>query len=269
MSGLGLPPDSPLREHLQFEVETLHKQPAASLSPLQKELMREEKLIQLVQSGKLEAAQAQSEDIPQPLQDLTQSQGTHLVIQQLTLQLDDESAEQLKRERLEASLKNGNAPDLELINIARHEILGGDPKKGLATLNNVQVNEFSDIALAHELAIVRQLGHASEALFLNPAAAKGDCNQDSGLLYSNISLYFSPEHQQLIEPLWNTPDLPQAWRAQLALSTLYRNAGACEILISLHLKQIIHSALQFSVHSEKDGQDLVFLLRAIRRYGAL
>ncbi|MEE2731475.1 MAG: hypothetical protein VYA55_11690 [Pseudomonadota bacterium] len=269
LDALGLPTDSLLHEHYRFEAETLYNQPAAKLSPLQKELMREEKLIQLVQSGKLDAAQAQSEDIGHPLQDLMVPQGAHLIVQKLTLNLDDESAEQLKRERLEASMHQGNAPDLELIEIARHEILGGDPKKGLTTLNNVQVNEFSDIALANELAIVRQLGHASEALFLNPAAAKGNCDQDSDLLYSSVNRFFSPEHQQLIEPLWNTPHLPQAWRAQLALSTLYRNAGACDLLISLHINQVIHSALQFGAHSEQDGQDLIFLLRAIRRYSAL
>ena len=262
----GVEISSQTKAEWQFEQEWQKHQSTADPSELEQRLRTEERILLHIQEGRIDDAYDLSKKSPYPFHDLLEAQGKDLVIQKLTLSLNDTRAEQVKRERLESSWDSGSPPNAELLNIARNEILGGDPEKGLATLYNLQIDEFSDIELLNEQAIVQQLGELAHIIFLNPAAAKKSCEQDSQQALENIDQFFSSRHLQLTESLWNTPNIQQAWKAQIALALLYRNAGTCDLLISLHTHQLINSALQFQAKNEQDLITLVYLIRSIRRY---
>ncbi|RLU02701.1 MAG: hypothetical protein D9N11_07885 [Ketobacter sp.] len=262
--GLNLHPTT--IQHWQFEHSSLSKKPVTFDNDLQKQLLDEESFIQLIRQGKTATAYTKSNTMPLPFHDLLHAQAAHLIVQQLTLSLKDAEAEQLKRALLEASWQQGETPNRELIEIARHEILGGNPKKGLATLSNTEINEFSDIDLLNELTNVEQLGRAAETLFLDPTAAKKRCDQDTGNALGSLQEFLSTHHLTQTASLWNTPNILQAWKAHLTQIMLYENADSCELLVSLQRHQLIQSALYYQAKSEQDLLDLVFLLRALRRY---
>jgi hypothetical protein len=152
------------------------------------------------------------------------------------------------------------------MNIARHEILGGNPSNGLQTLSNIQVNEFSDLQLVNEVNALQVLGKEASDLFLNPTTAKRDCGTDTALLLSTVQRFYSLPHQQLLHTLWDTPDQPQAWRSHLSLMLLYKNAGTCSLFIELHKNTLIQSLINIETANENDVRDLIYLARALRRY---
>ena len=252
--------------NLQFELKKNTSPGSSANNPLLEQLLSEEKIIQLLKSGDLESAYVSAKSYPQLFHDSLQAKGAFLVIQHLTLNLNDNQAEQIKREQLEANWKKGVTPNDILMELARHEILGGNPTKGTQTLNNTQINEFSELDLINENSIITQLGKIGEEWFLDPTAATKSCQQNPANALTSIQHYFSTAHLKLTDSLWNTPNIQQAWRAQLALIILYQNAGACSLLVSLHTNQLIHSALQLQAKTEQDLLDLIYLLRALRRY---
>lgn len=252
------------KKHWQFELQLRAK--AKDPDDLQKQLLAEEAFIQLIQEGNLEAAYTKTKTMPRPFHDLLQSQAVYLIIQQLTLGLNDAKAENIKREQLEANWQQGKTPNQELIEIARHEILGGNPRRGLATLSNTKIDNFSEIDLINEQTNILQLGKTAETLFLDPTAAQKRCEQDSNATLASLNDFFSTHQLTSTKSLWNTPNTVQAWKAHLTLVILYQNAGACDLLVSLQAHQLVNSALHYQVKSEQDFLDLVFLHRALRRY---
>ena len=251
-------------QHWQFELRSGNATEGSS--ELQKQLLAEEAFLQLIRQGNLEVARTKSKAMPLPFHDLLQARAVHLIIQQFSLNLEDTQAEEVKREQLEANWQQDKTPNQELIEIARHEILGGNPKRGLATLSNIEIDNFSEIDLVNEQTNIQRLGETAETLFLDPTAAKKRCDQDSDAALASLNDFFSPQHLTSTKLLWSTPNTLQAWKAHLTLVILYRNAGACELLVSLQLHQLVNSAMDYQIKTEQDFLDLVFLLRALRRY---
>lgn len=229
-------------------------------------LRQEDMFINNLQSNNLAAAEQALVKLQQPFHDLFAANGYQLLIEKLTLQLQDGKAEQIKRSQLEQVLQIGTTPNATLILLARHEILGGAPGKGIATLRNTRVDEFSDIVLYSEQQSVLELGETAKGLFLNPVAAKKNCKEDNQAILDSMADYFSIAHQNLLKSLWNTPTLSQAWKNHLILGLLYQNAGACPLFVNLHTAHVIQSALTRSINSEQDFVNLLQLASAIRRY---
>jgi len=243
-----------------------HKPASAEIDASIQQLLKEEAFIQDLHSGHPLGKPASSTALHHPFQDLLGADSNLLLIQHLTLDLRDQAAEQIKRQQLEAHWSTSSVPNQVLINISLQEILGGNPKRGLATLANTDLTEFSDIRLLTELSTMQLLGAEAGDLFLNPAAINRNCEQDEQLLLQCVQRFYSDAHQQLLNGIWNTPDLDQAWKGQFALTLLYKNAGACSLFITLHKRLLIQSAINSQPESEQDMLNLIFLFRALRRY---
>jgi len=189
-----------------------------------------------------------------------------LLMQHLILNLQDQRAEQIKREQLEIHWQSGKPPAQLLMNIARHEILGGDPRTGIATLTNAKIDGFSNVTATTEQVNLQQLGETAEKLFLDPTSAQKNCSEDSKIMLNSVNQFLSESEEKLTTSIWNTPNIQQAWKAHLTLALLYKNAGSCELLVSLHLHQVIMSAINYRPDTEQDFIGLIYLLRTIRRY---
>lgn len=254
--------------HWQFEIQTPLPDTSDTEPPdsLHHKLKQEERLIHLLHRGELETAQGLANQLLLPFHDLFAADGQQLLMQQLILQLQDQRAEKIKRNQLERHWQSGKPPNHQLLQIARHEILGGDPLKGLATLSNADIDGFSDITESIEQKHLSALGHQAEKLFLDPTAAQRNCTDNTALALGSVQQFFSPNSFNLMRTLWNTPHAEQAWKAQLTLALLHQNAGSCRLLVNLHRNQVIMSALEFHAKNERDFISLVYALRTIRRY---
>lgn len=262
----GVPISGSTRESLAYESEQRYGKAPATLPPdsLSLTLQKEDEFIRSVTRNELSASAGNI--IQQPFHDTLAPTGGTLLIEKLTLQLQDHTAEEIKRSQLEQVLAAGTTPNTTLIRLARHEILGGAPAKGLATLSNTRIDEFSDTNLYTEKRALTELGHTASTLFLNPEAANINCEQDSNTTMSSMIRFFSTTHQTLLKSLWNTPDIQHAWKNQLTLSLLYKNAESCTLFVELHVNQLIQSAQQYQSANEQDVINLIQLARAIRRY---
>lgn len=234
--------------------------------PLRQTLEQEEKIIKLIRQDDIEATRTLITRKSTPFHDLLAADTRQLIMQRLILNLEDQHAEQIKRELLETHWKSGKPPAELIMNIARHEILGGDPRKGLVTLTNVQIDGFSNISATTEHLNILQLGKTAESIFLDPTAAQKNCSKDNGIMLNSIQQFLSIPEKDLLNSFWNTPDIQQAWKAHLTLALLYKNSGSCELLVSLHVNQVIWSAINYRPDTEQDFIGLIYLLRTIRRY---
>ena len=255
------------RTHWAYESHQLNNSPTPKTNNLIATLMLEDEFIQnLRQRNNNALQQPHSQQLAEPFHDLLAPNANSLLIEYLTLQLQDAQAEALKRKQLEHVIVIGTTPNATLLQIARSEILGGAPNKGLSTLNNTQIDEFSDIHLFAEKYNLTELGTTAKTLFLDPESAKKNCKQDSRHAISSVTHYFSEPHQTLLESLWNTPDINLAWKNQLNAAILYQNAGSCSLFINLHVHHLIQSATNYHAETDANILNLIYLLRAIRRY---
>jgi len=252
--------------HWAYESHQLNNSPAPKTNNLIATLMKEDEFIQSLRQHSKESQQQRSQQLADPFHDLLAPSAHSLLIEYLTLQLQDAEAEAIKRKQLEQVMVIGTTPNATLLQIARYEILGGAPNKGLSTLNNTHIDEFSDIHLFAEKYNLTELGTTAKTLFLDPESAKKNCKQDSRHAISSVTHYFSEPHQTLLESLWNTPDINLAWKNQLNAAILYQNAGSCSLFINLHVHHLIQSATNYHAETDANILNLIYLLRAIRRY---
>ena len=261
------------RLHLQYELDANGIGTTIDISKRSDEYLRikkildhEEEYLSLLKEKQFEKAITQVSSVQQPLLDLNSPLPQLLLIEYLTLNLLDETADNIKREMYRQAIEDKSDLSSIIPKVARYEVLGGAPEKGRHTLENTPIDEFSNTTDYHSKQLTLMLSEISHTLFLEPASSTGDCTTQPSQLGQNLKTIFSPEHIALLRNIGEAPDEQQTWQAYIDLINLYKNADVCPLNITLMTQALIQALTQPEHTRQHHNLNLVFTARSIRRY---
>lgn len=237
-------------------------------SSLATSLEREETYLRHLQHRDFERARNDIKQLPAPLQDFLRLPAEALLIEALTLALADQQADQLKKQYYETLLALDHPTrNRRMLAVARQEILGGQPRKGLQTLENTDIDAFSASEFFQSRIVTEWLAASSEQLFLRPDQTPGRCDQPADIAPALQYLL----HDNLYVGLASSSDITdRRLRAEgfLLGAKLYRNSGQCDLLEKwLTAQAILLSRPADSIASTATALlDDVLLARTLRRY---
>ena len=262
--------DPLLAEHLLFEAQQ-YRIPApqtlrdsAQKTALSNTLMREESFLENLRQQEFAQATAAMTQLDQPMQDTLQMPAAALLIEALTLALEDQQADILKKQYYESLLNlDHHTRARRMIAVARLEILGGQPQKGLNTLEHTDIDAFSPTDIYQSRLITEWLGASSQQLFLRPHETPGPCDTPQDIANALQYLLRDPAYTQLLSST-DITDRQATIEGLLLTARIYRNGDQCALLE----KWLTHQALLRS-QSSPDQEKLlnqILLARTLRRY---
>lgn len=259
--------------HLQFELdqqnlelETPVNVRADEYIALKKALQMEERFLALLNRSQIGDAQKMLADLPRMLQDLNHPRPEYLLIEFMILNLQDDEAEQTKRDLYKSFLDNKQAMIEEISNVARYEILGGAPQKGRQTLSNASIDGFSNPLLFQSKHITETLAERSEALFLNPSHLEQDCWHGSKPMARSFYESLTQTELNWLQDLVSGPDTNQNIVGIVDLANLYQNGEKCPLNSIILTHWLIQSLTWPDSTIHISLLDLIFTARSIRRY---
>ena len=249
--------------HVSFASDEGQKTEASTLQ----QLRTEDKFIQSLRNNRFPQGKALLATLNSPLQDSFAAAPQALFIEYLTLALQDQQADSFKKKYYETLVKlDDTSRTLRMIEVSRHEILGGQPDKGLHTLANTGVDEFSDSAMLNDKIATEILASQSQLLFLHPEDQIQDCNTSSQIAYAAAD-YLKPTFLSLQRKINNIPDERIRLRTRLEVAHLFHNSEQCTLLTRWLVAQTIQEAVSTNpIASDATVRRLIYLTRSIRRY---
>ena len=260
-----------LNAHLMFEAQQW-KIPATHLATesgqqnIHSELEQEEQFLAHLQHQRWRAAEALLPILAPQMQDFWRSPPSAVMLESLTLALQDTNADQLKKDFYASLLKQSSTLRAQpMLAVARHEILGGQPDKGRITLANTDIDAFSPSEFFQARRATEILAVRSEQLFLQPDEGLQSCSTASDIgralhLFLSDDLFLS-HHQRT--PL---SDAESQIQSLLMLARLYHNSAQCPLLELWLRNQAVFMATQLPADDEHTLLQRIFIARVIRRH---
>lgn len=252
--GLTFPPQpEPLSpgdtEHLQEQTRQLEREEAFLAVLRQHDFTRAEQLLPQLQPA---------------LEDFSAARAESIFLEHLILTLQDETAERFKKNYYESLLALDDSTRIQrMIEVARHEMLGGQPDKGINSLKHIDIDEFSASETFSEKAAAHILAERSTALFLQPRSATRDCSGNPDNIGALLHVYLNDSVQQSVSEF---SDAHLRIRTRLQLAQLHHNSGQCTLLVRWLGAQAIQEMTRIPVIDASAQLDRIKLARAIRRY---
>lgn len=239
-------------------------QDAAQKAGLSHALAREESFLEHLRQQDFTQATAAITQLDQPLHDTLQMPAAALLIEALTLALKDQQADNLKKQYYESLLTlDHHTRARRMIAVARLEILGGQPQKGLNTLKHTDIDAFSPTDIYQSRLITEWLGASSQQLFLRPHETPGSCDTPQDIARSLQYLMHDPAYTQLLSSTDITDQLATI-EGLLLTAKIYRNGDQCELLEKWLTRQaLLRSQSSFN---QQDVLNQILLARTLRRY---
>jgi len=250
------------RQHRITAPQTL--QDAVQDASLSHRLMREETFLENLRQQDFAKATAVMAQLDQPLQDTLQMPAAALLIEALALALQDQQADDLKKQYYESLLTlEHNTRARRMIAVARMEILGGQPQKGLNTLEHSDIDAFSPTDIYQSRLITEWLGASSQQLFLRPHETPGPCDNPQDIANALQYLLHDPAYTQLLSST-DITDRKATIEGLLLTAKIYRNGDQCVLLEKWLTRQALLQSQSLSDQEKLLNQ--ILLARTLRRY---
>lgn len=263
-------PDAPwltpaLATHLQFEAQQW--QLSSSLGTQQQNLIalleQEERFLSHLRMQRWDEADALLPDLAPSLHDYWGSPPVTLMLEALALSLQDARADTLKRHFYASLLSLDNQDRARrMLAVARHEILGGQPDKGRATLANTDIDAFSPSEFFQARRNMEMLATRSEQIFLQPDQGLQQCN-DPATVNTALLMLLSDD---LLVSLHALPDTSSRIDMLLLLARTYHNGAQCKLLTLWLGSQAVSLSNHLPIDSTDTLLQRILLARSIRRY---
>ena len=232
-----------------------------------KQFFLEEQILQQIEQNQTLARPTKLPYFYLPMQDSRATSPASILIETLTLQLQDQKANLIKRQLLEYTMEHRPTRiNHTVLQIAQAEIVGGAPTKGLESIATATLDEFSDTRLVHEKQVTSMMGSLSEKLFLDPTYRETRCDDDTNPITQSIDTLLNRKTIELLVTIQQTPEQSARTKLLLSLIQLHKNAGSCPLLMDLLIQYSIQSEIELYLAQESSITDLIFFSRAMRRY---
>jgi len=251
----------------QYHIPFASENAQTTEAPTLQQLRTEDEYIKLLRNNDLAQGKALLATLKGPMQDSFAATPQALFIEYLTLTLEDQQADTFKTKYYETLVKlDDTTRTLRMMEVARHEILGGQPDKGLHTLANTGVDEFSDSVMLNDKIATEILASQSQQLFLHPEDQIQDCTTPSQIADAAAD-YLKPAFLSLQRKINNIPDERIRLRTRLEVAHLFQNSEQC----TLFKRWLVAQTIQEATPPNPTANDalvlrLVYLARSIRRY---
>ena len=252
----------------QWQFEQSKNATFTSNKNIHQQLKNEEALLETLKSPQQSIQNNIQYKNSPPMLDAIGLQPGLLVLEALTLSLQDSAADNVKRTLFESSISQQNNDKLTqlIIETARTEIVAGAPKKGLNTLNTAHVDGFSDTLLIHEKQYATALGALSEKLFLDPTFNQARCHSSANPAQQAINHLFSGHTQEPLKSISFTPNLKTKTKLKLELLRTHKNAESCPLFITTLVQLFIQEEIELYNAKQTSLLSLIYFHRALRRY---